>query len=131
MRALMMAAALATGACAMAGDSRLAASEWQATSVNGAPLVAGSRLTLRLEGGRASGSAGCNRYFASYETGARQGISFTGVGSTRMACAEPLMDQERRFLNILENASGYNFYRSGELNIIAADGRVIRFRRSG
>ena len=131
MRTLILGAALVLGACATAGDSRLTAAEWEATSLNGAPLVAGSRLTLRLEDGRASGTAGCNRYFASYDISGRSGIRFSGVGSTRMACAEPLMEQERRYLNTLENASGYNFYRNGELTVVAADGRVVRYRRTG
>lgn len=131
MRSWLLGAMLALGACASPGDMRLGTGEWQAVSVNGAPLAAGSQPTLRLADGRASGSAGCNSYFASYQTGAREALRFSGVGSTRMACAEPLMDQERRFLNILENASGYSFYRDGDLAIIAADGRVIRFRRSG
>ena len=131
MRLWTLAVALTLSACATVGDNRISGTEWQAVSVNGAPLVPESVLTLRLEGGQASGSAGCNRYFGNYRTGARDGIRFSGVGSTRMACAGPLMDQEKRYLNILENASGYSFYRSGEMAIVAADGRVIRYRRSG
>jgi hypothetical protein len=39
------------------------------------------------------------------------------------------MDQERRFLSILENVQGYSFYSDGGMSLIAPDGRAIRFRR--
>ena len=40
------------------------------------------------------------------------------------------MDEERRYLSILESAHGYNFYGDGGLSLIADDGRAIRYRRN-
>ena len=59
----------------------------------------------------------------------KEGMRFSGVSSTRMACAPEIMEQERRFLSILESVEGYSFYSDGGMSLIAPDGRAIRFRR--
>jgi len=56
---------------------------------------------------RVTGSAGCNSYSASYAVGA-DGLSVGLPAATRMFCGEQdgLMDQEFRFLFLLEQAAG-------------------------
>lgn len=56
--------------------------------------------TITFEDGRASGYAGCNRWFASV-TRAGDALRFGQAGATRMACAEPAMAAERRFLTVI------------------------------
>jgi heat shock protein HslJ len=103
---------------------------WRASDLNGVPLVPDSLLTLELQGGdRVSGSSGCNSYSGSYRLMNKAGIDFTALVSTRKACAPELMEQERRFLSILESVEGYTFYSDGGLSLISPDGRAIRFRR--
>jgi heat shock protein HslJ len=48
-----------------------------------------------------SGHAGCNRYFGGVRLDGSN-ITITHVGSTRMACAGPVMEQEQRFLAALQ-----------------------------
>jgi heat shock protein HslJ len=49
---------------------------------------------------RASGYDGCNQWFATLDR-SHDGLRFTYVGTTRMACAEATMAAERRFLDVL------------------------------
>jgi heat shock protein HslJ len=128
MRALMIAAALLAGCAAGSASRQLRGVEWAAVDVNGVP-VTGRAPTLRLEEGRASGDAGCNRWGAPYELGADEGIRIGEIESTQMACEPAAMEQEARFLAILRAAQGYSFYGDGSFSIIASDGRAIRFRR--
>ena len=126
---IMLMAALLVGGCAAAG--RLGTGSWRAADVNGAPLVAGSNLTLELgPENRVSGSSGCNRYSGTYSFSSRERIRFSALSSTRMACAPDIMQQEQSFLAILGNLESYSLYGDGSLSLIATDGRAVRFRRN-
>lgn len=84
--------------------------------------------TLTFEGARASGHAGCNRWFAAVtREGAR--LRFGEAGLTRMMCAEPAMAAERNFIAALSATRGYRI--EGEDLILTNDaGAVIaRFTR--
>lgn len=131
MRHSLLLALLLVAACATApGAQRFSGHEWRAVDVNGVPVVGERPLTLRIEADeRVSGNAGCNTYSGSYQMMSKEGIRVSGVSSTRMACAPDIMEQERRFLSILENVEGYSFYSDGGMSLIAPDGRAIRFRR--
>ena len=85
---------------------------WSLVELSGqpAPLGAGDRpATLIVQGGsepRASGFAGCNRWFSAYTLTAPGRIHFTAPGSTKMACQSG-MDLEQRFLAIITATRGY------------------------
>jgi heat shock protein HslJ len=66
------------------------------------PAPAKPEVTLLFTEGRFTGRSGCNRYFASVkeEHGAGQ-ITVGPVGGTKMACPEPVMAVETRFLERL------------------------------
>ena len=132
MRTLTMIAALSAALAGCAGGSlagRLAGQEWRAANINGYPVVAGTAPSIRMDEGRASGSTGCNTFSAAYETSSRERLRVSGVTTTRKACEPAAMEQERRFLSILENAQSYSLYGDGSFSLIAADGAAIRFRR--
>jgi heat shock protein HslJ len=67
-------------------------------------------VTLLFTEGRFTGHSGCNRYFASVkeEHGAGQ-ITVGPVGGTRMACPEPVMAVETRFLEQLGRVKRVGF----------------------
>jgi heat shock protein HslJ len=131
MRNLILAAAVALGGCAAAYDRQLGGAEWRAVDINGAPVLAEAAATLRLDSGRASGNAGCNRFSGSYELArVQERLRFGPLATTRMACAPAIMEQEQRYLSILEFVRSYNFYGDGSLSLIAPDGRAIRYRRN-
>jgi heat shock protein HslJ len=80
-------------------------------------------VTASFVDGNVSGSAGCNRYFASYTV---DGASLTvgAVGTTVMMCPEPIMAQESAYLAALSAAASYQIV-DGKLEIADADGNVL------
>ena len=87
---------------------QLAGVDWKVTSFNnGRQAVVGvlgeSKLTLSFEDGKVTGSAGCNSFHGTYATeGSR--LQLGPLATTRRACEEPLMTQEREFLTALASA---------------------------
>jgi heat shock protein HslJ len=72
------------------------------------PVLQDTRVTVQFSGGKLSGSAGCNRYFGTYKTTAADQIHLApNMGMTMMACAQPVSDQERQYLALLESAAGF------------------------
>ena len=67
--------------------------------------VADTEVTLRFSAEKLTGSAGCNRYFASYQTGDDRQLSITDIASTEMWCLQPegIMEQETKSLPCLDN----------------------------
>ena len=64
-------------------------------------------MTIAFEGGRASGSGGCNRFTGSYEQDS-EAISLGRLGSTRMACAEEVMSAEQAYHSALESVTSWS-----------------------
>jgi heat shock protein HslJ len=58
--------------------------------------------------GHMSGSGGCNTFNGPYQTSGRT-IAMGPFATTRMACPQPVMDQEFAYLKALENATRYEF----------------------
>jgi heat shock protein HslJ len=74
------------------------------------PAAAAPEVTLRFEEGRFAGSSGCNHYFAAATQGSSPGdLSVGPVSATRMACREPAMEVEKRFLGLLAGAKKFGF----------------------
>jgi heat shock protein HslJ len=80
-------------------------------------------ITAIFEGGNVSGSAGCNNYFASYTVDGSS-LTIEPGGSTMMACAEPIMQQEADYLSALATAASYQIV-DGMLEITNAEGATI------
>lgn len=81
---------------------------WKVTNFNNnrhavVGVLGESRLTLSFKDGQVSGSAGCNHFHGKYSTDGNK-LEFGPLATTRRACAEPLMTQEREFLAALASA---------------------------
>jgi heat shock protein HslJ len=122
---------LLLAACASAPPvvPELAGSAWTVSGYRSdgqlQPVLAGSRLSARFgEDGRVTGSAGCNLYFASYQSNAAE-LHIGPAGATRKACPEPagLMQQETQFLEAL-SSSVKLMLRDGRLELLQTDGAV-------
>ena len=71
-------------------------------------LVAGTTITLSIGAdGRATGSAGVNRYFGKAEVGQDDRITFGRMASTRRGGPPEAMAQERTYLKQLSEASNW------------------------
>jgi heat shock protein HslJ len=75
-----------------------------------------------------AGSAGCNRYFGRFLTPSGDSLMLGDAGSTMMACPEPAMTQEYRYLQTLGTVGRYRM-EAGELFLLDGAGQVLRFVR--
>jgi heat shock protein HslJ len=95
------------------------------------PAVASVAVTLQFsaeqdDGGRVSGSGGCNRYFGSYRIAGDE-LHVGQLGSTKMFCMDDAVRaQEDRYFHILEGAEHFTLADDG-LVIRGANG-TLRFR---
>jgi heat shock protein HslJ len=133
---LVVLAAIALTACGgktADGAADLEGTKWALLSY-GTPdspqvLVADTKITLEFDvaGGRISGSAGCNSYFAEVEIKGNK-LSTSVVGSTEMYCMDPdgVMEQEKAYTSALTLVESYQV-QDEQLRITCADGQVLVF----
>ncbi len=89
-------------------EPRLEGVTWEVNGYNNnrhavVSLIAGSRISFSFNDGTVAGNAGCNTFRASYSTQGSN-IKIGPAATTRRACADELMAQERDFLAALESA---------------------------
>ncbi|MEQ1819972.1 MAG: META domain-containing protein [Terricaulis sp.] len=114
-----------TGGESTAALGPLAGSEWAMLNES----RSATPPTIAFATDRASGYAGCNRWFAG--AGASEhGLDFQAVGTTRMMCSPPSMEAERAFTTVLADTRGYRI-ENGELVLYDIGGAdLARFRRT-
>jgi heat shock protein HslJ/uncharacterized membrane protein len=118
-----------------AAAPRLEGVRWEVTGYNnGRQAVVspktGTRLTLKFQGGKVSGSSGCNRFRGSF-TAEGSALKIGSLSTTRKACEDAVMAQEREFLRALESATTWDVVR-GMLDVHRPDGeRVLTARAAG
>jgi len=84
---------------------RISARTWHLIRIEGEPPLPDSRITLGLkEPNQLFGESGVNRYFGSYKEVGKTGFRASQLAGTRMAGPPELMDQETRYLELLERA---------------------------
>ena len=106
----------------------LAGVEWRAEDLGGAGIPDDAQVTLRfLEGGRAAGGSGCNRFAGRFALSG-EGLSLGPLASTKMACPETLMSLERSVLDALARVTGFDIDATGALLLMAGDAGVMRLR---
>lgn len=116
----------AGGEAASAGGSDLIGTQWILTTLNGAPLVAGTTVTAQFDDqGRISGTGGCNSYSGSYTVDGSALTIGPNLISTMMACvAEGVMEQEAAYLAALPTVASYAV--DGDtLTLSGADGSAV------
>ncbi len=95
---------LALATTSGAGAAELAGSEWRPVEIGNLQVPPGAELFVRFAGeGKLEGHGGCNRFFGSYKIAVDR-VETGPLGATRMACPEPIMEREMRFLQALDNA---------------------------
>jgi len=112
-------------------DDALIGTAWLADDIGGRGVVDRAQSTLEFaKPGQIGGLAGCNRYFGPV-TLEGDTISFGNLASTRMMCADTLMNQEQRFFQALSAAKRLELTHEGQiLRMYADDGApVLRFSR--
>lgn len=103
---------------------------WQLDEVNGRDVLDDVYVTMNLDPDDAmSGSAGCNRYFGTWQTGKGYDITVNATGTTMMACDQPIMDQEQDFLAALSSAVRFSLDRDTLRFYNAENREVAEFRK--
>ncbi len=110
-------------------NTLLTGGEWTVQTIGGVPVIEESGVTiLFMEEWRVAGSASCNRFIGGYElTG--EGLSFSQLGTTMMACEEHLSQQESRFLEVLQAVVRFEISADGRLVLHTPDQRRITGHR--
>lgn len=128
--AALTALALGLMACTAMGGAELEGGIWQIEDINGAGIVDASRVEIAFDGdGRLSGTGGCNRFFAGYESDGTSLTIATEMGMTMMACPEALMRQDRTLSEALGSVDSYEIDETGALRLISAGETVVLARR--
>jgi heat shock protein HslJ len=112
------------------GDPKtLLLGNWTVLEIDGKPVLSGSEVTLTFgDDGTTAGNASCNRYFGKF-TLTGESLTISSAGATRMMCDQPVMEQEDRFLKILEATSRFEIRQDGSLVLHAKDGATLAARR--
>ena len=88
------------------------------------PALDGTPVTLIFSATGVSGSAGCNSYTGNFQFD-NGGLSIGPLITTKIACDQPIMDQETAYVNALALASSYAII-NNQLQIMY-DGGVLTF----
>lgn len=113
-----------TAGPAAPANASLAGTSWVAEDIDGRGVVGGVSSTLVFDAAqRISGRAACNQYFGTVERGEGGRLLLKPAGTTRMACPDGVMEQERRFLDALGAITSYR-RDGGALSLLDAGGTV-------
>ena len=114
-------------ACSGTSSDPLNGTTWELYSIGKYSPIAGSKTTIRFEGGQVSGLGGCNQYGGEYKSSG-QTLSFSALYMTEMACMSPeeIMDQEQLFLQYLGDARSFEIM-NGQLQISRSSGETLTF----
>jgi heat shock protein HslJ len=99
-------------------NNRLAWTEWNQIT----PAII--KPTIAFTDSSINAFTGCNRIFGSYKTVGSK-LSFSSLGSTKMACEESKMRLERQFLGALAKIQNFDFSKDGKtLNLTGKNTRL-------
>lgn len=109
--------------------SPLLGQEWVIEDIDGEGVVDNSQATLQfLADGRVTGNATCNRVLGNY-TSKGNTLSIEPAATTKMACPDALMNQERKLLDLLPKIRGFQIDDTGALILTTQDKNSILARR--
>lgn len=99
--------------------------EWTVRSLAGESVPDEVSVTIHfLENDRVAGSSGCNRFMGGYQLSG-EGLSFGQLAGTMMACAEPQMQTEQRFLELMQAVVRFEIAPDGALLLVTGDDERI------
>ena len=129
MKALILTLLLSGCSLFVAGASASLGGEWQlqagTNQGQAIPIVAGSRITLKIDGNEVGGTAACNQYGGQIHVSGTT-ISITELIQTEMACLDDrLMASESVYLGSLARVTAAG--RNGDSLVLTGPGVELRF----
>jgi heat shock protein HslJ len=92
---------------AAGSEGGLVGTAWRLEDLGGAGVLGRVEATLGFpEAGKVAGNGSCNRFFGTVEISG-ESIKISPLGSTSMACAEAVMNQEGKYLKALQDAERF------------------------
>jgi heat shock protein HslJ len=114
---------------AQPAPSPLQGTQWVVQDIGGTKVLDTPQVTLAFgSDGRVSGKSSCNSYTGQYALSG-EGMTVSELTSTLMACDDPRMEQEKKFLDVVRHASRFEIGADGALILHTADGRKLTARR--
>lgn len=108
------------------GMDKITDIEWVVEDIDGSGIIDNSNVTITFgEDGRIAGNGSCNRYMAGWEEENGK-LTISRAAATQMACAEALMNQEMKFLDILADVTFFAMTPEGALALQTVDGRTLK-----
>jgi heat shock protein HslJ len=100
---------VAVTACGSGTENDPTGRVWNLTELEGDVVVEGTTIDLTITEESISGNAGCNSYNGSVELDIDNSTMTVGpdVVSTMMACEEPIMAQEQKYLDVLTRVTSF------------------------
>ena len=91
-------------------------------------VIQDTEITIEFKSaeGEIAGSGGCNSYFGGYEINKNELTIIPPIGSTMMACPEPIMDQEQEYFKLLETTETFQI-QNGKLTISCSGNKILVF----
>ena len=87
--------------------AEITAIKWRAASIGDEAIPANSGIYIRFEvDGSIEGNAGCNGFFGSLEQ-RDSGVGVGPLGTTRMACPDPIMSREMSFIDAVQKTASF------------------------
>ncbi|MEX0626195.1 MAG: META domain-containing protein [Chloroflexota bacterium] len=130
MKALILMVVLSGCSLLTSGASASLDGEWQLQAGTNQgqpiPIVAGSRLTLNVDGTQVGGSAACNSYGGTIQINGGS-IVISALSMTEMACQENLMASEAAYLAALPRVT--DAARDGNSLVLSGPQVEVRFAR--
>jgi putative lipoprotein len=117
-------ATIGSGETSTAAAPLILETAWRVVEIAGEPVADGVSPTLAIDAESGiSGSGGCNRYFGNAEIDGER-ITMGEIGATRMACPEPAMGEEQRYLKALDAVDSWRL-EADELMLADDEGTVL------
>jgi putative lipoprotein len=120
-----------TTAAGPVASAELKDTYWKLVELDGTPVTPSpqqrreARITLAGEASRLSAFGGCNQLGGGYVQDGNA-LRFTQMAGTMMACEQPLMGLEDRFLKVLGATTGYRI-EGQQLILLGGDQPLARF----
>ncbi|WP_180898007.1 META domain-containing protein [Martelella soudanensis] len=105
--------------------------EWSVDAIDGSALDdAADRPSFAIsDEGQIFGATGCNRFTGAFSVNGEGGIAIGPLATTRMACGDAAMKQERSFLEALGASEGFGFGPDGALVLTSGTETLVEASR--
>lgn len=106
------------------GGAQITGVSWRPVRIGDEEIPEDNGMHIRFEvDGSIKGHGGCNSFFGTLQQ-SDSGIEIGPLGSTRMACPEPIMNRETVFLEAVQKMRDFRTG-NGTLSLLDVDGTVL------